>query len=176
MRIGMHKQSTSERIKRATYELLATKGYSFVSMRDIAKKAGIVVGQLTYHYKTKENLIENVIDDYSAELYENLYEHMKSSKNKVCAAREYFEKMYQEENDSYKILLDFTAQSMWNEKIKIRINKLFEKLTNLIGQAYIEEGNTTETALAKAKNMISDIIGNNILRITSSDLKKIGEE
>lgn len=168
----MYKQSTSEKIKRAAYELLATKGYSFVSMRDIAKKAGIVVGQLTYHYKTKENLIESVIDDYSAKLYENLYEYIKSSKDKVYAIKEYFEKMYQEENDTYRILLDFTAQSMWNEKFKIRMNKLFEKITDLIGQAYVEEGNTTETATAKAKNMISAIIGNNILRITSVGLKR----
>lgn len=172
MHIGIYKQSTSEKIKKAAYELLATKGYSFVSMRDIAKKAGIVVGQLTYHYKTKENLIENVIDDYSNKLYENLYEHIKSSKDKVRAAKEYFEKMYQEENDTYRILLDFTAQSMWNEKFKIRINKLFEKLTDLIGQAYVEEGNTVEAANVKAKNMISAIIGNNILRITSAGLKR----
>ena len=102
MHIGMYKQSTSEKIKRAAYELLATKGYSFVSMRDIAKKAGIVVGQLTYHYKTKENLIEKVIDDYSNKLYENLYEHIKTRKDKIDAIKDYFEKMYEEENDTYR--------------------------------------------------------------------------
>ncbi len=172
MHIGMYKQSTSEKIKRAAYELLATKGYSFVSMRDIAKKAGIVVGQLTYHYKTKENLIEKVIDDYSNKLYENLYEHIKTRKDKIDAIKDYFEKMYEEENDTYRILLEFTAQSMWNEKFKIKINKLFEKLTELIGQAYVEEGSTNEKAKVKAKNMISAIMGNNILKIISAGLKR----
>ena len=80
--------------------------------------------------------------------------------------------MYEEENDTYRILLEFTAQSMWNEKFKIKINKLFEKLTELIGQAYVEEGSTNETAKVKAKNMISAIMGNNILKITSAGLKR----
>ena len=80
--------------------------------------------------------------------------------------------MYEEENDTYRILFEFTAQSMWNEKFKIKINKLFEKLTELIGQAYVEEGSTNETAKVKAKNMISAIMGNNILKITSAGLKR----
>ena len=171
MHIGMYKQSTSEKIKKATYELLATKGYSFVSMRDIAKKAGIVVGQLTYHYKTKENLIESVIEDYSKKLYENLSEYVKRSKNKTNAVKDYFDKMYEEENDTYRILIEFTAQSMWNKNFKIKINKLFEKVTELISQAYVEEGNTCESAKIKANNMISAILGNNILKITSDGIK-----
>ena len=52
-------QSTKDKIKQATYELLASKGYSLISMRDIAQRAGTVVGQLTYHYRTKECLMEN---------------------------------------------------------------------------------------------------------------------
>lgn len=170
MRLGKYKQSTSERIKKATYELLATKGYSFVSMRDIAQKAGIVVGQLTYHYKTKENLMESVIDDYSATLYEKLCSYLKSSKNKVADISKYFEELYENDNEAYKILLEFTAQSMWNEKFKIKINGLFEKLTSLIGQAYLEEGENKETAMDKAKKMFSAIMGKNILKLTSANL------
>lgn len=172
MHLGKYKQSTSEKIKKATYELLATKGYSFVSMRDIAKKAGIVVGQLTYHYKTKENLMESVIDDYSATLYEKLRSYIASGKNKVADISKYFEEMYEKENDTYRILLEFTAQSMWNEKFKIKINGLFEKLTSLIGQAYVEEGDTKESAMDKAKKMFSTIMGKNILRLTSAGLNK----
>lgn len=42
-------------------ELFNTRGYNEVSMRNIADALGISVGNLTYHFKRKEDLVEAVV-------------------------------------------------------------------------------------------------------------------
>lgn len=167
MFFSKHKLNTSEKIKKATYELLAFKGYSAISMRDIAKRAGLVVGQLTYHYKTKEHLIESVVDDFTSLIIEKFKEYVEHSNNKVDALQEYIAKMYEEDNATYRILLDFSAQSLWNEQIKIKMNDFFKNLILIIKQAYIDDGDNTQSAGIKAKELVSNIIGRNLIKITS---------
>ena len=52
----------SEKILTSAYDCLSKNGYANVSMRDIAKHSGTALSQLTYYYKTKENLFLEVID------------------------------------------------------------------------------------------------------------------
>ena len=49
MRFIRYKKTTREKIKEATFDMLAEKGYKDLTMRDIAKKADAAVGQLTYY-------------------------------------------------------------------------------------------------------------------------------
>lgn len=55
------KDLIKEKIKKSAEKLFNEKGYNRVSLRDIAKDINISVGNLTYHYKKKEDLIEIVI-------------------------------------------------------------------------------------------------------------------
>lgn len=57
------KQTTHEDILNATRRLFTESGYNNVSMRDIAGELGISVGNLTYYYKNKAELIEAAILD-----------------------------------------------------------------------------------------------------------------
>ncbi len=154
-------------LKKATYELLAFKGYSAVSMRDIAKRAGLVVGQLTYHYKTKDHLIESVIEDFTNIIIEKLKDYLRLSNNKVDDVKKYVAVMYEEDNATYRVLLDFAAQSLWNEKIKAKMNVFFEKFTSIVKQAYIDDGANSAVASEKAEELVSNMIGKNLIKITS---------
>ena len=51
---------TKEDILITARELFNEYGYKNISMRDIAKKLNISVGNLTYYFKKKEDLIEEV--------------------------------------------------------------------------------------------------------------------
>ncbi len=48
-------------ILQAARALFRERGYLEVTMRDVAEKLGISVGNLTYHFKKKEDLIEAVV-------------------------------------------------------------------------------------------------------------------
>lgn len=57
------KQTSHEAILATTRKLFADSGYNNVSMRDIAASLGISVGNLTYYYKNKKQLIEAAVID-----------------------------------------------------------------------------------------------------------------
>lgn len=55
------KTNTRHKILLTARTLFNDYGYNGVSLRDIAKAAGISEGNLTYHFKKKENLIEALL-------------------------------------------------------------------------------------------------------------------
>lgn len=63
--------------------------------------------------------------------------------------------------------LIFSAQSLWNEQIKNKMNDFFKNLILIVKQAYIDDGDNTQSAGIKAKELVSNIIGRNLIKITS---------
>ncbi|MBC2018858.1 TetR/AcrR family transcriptional regulator [Listeria seeligeri] len=61
------KKDTKQEIIETAFKLFHEQGYANVSVRNIADELNISVGNLTYHFKKKEDLIEAVIIDQ----YEN---------------------------------------------------------------------------------------------------------
>ncbi len=57
----MSKRYIKEDIRNTARRLFNERGYANVSMRDIAEVLGISVGNLTYHYRLKEELLEAVV-------------------------------------------------------------------------------------------------------------------
>lgn len=51
-----------EQILMTAVRLFNDKGYANVSLREIAKEAGTTIGNLTYHFPKKEDLILNLLD------------------------------------------------------------------------------------------------------------------
>ena len=51
-----------EQILMTAVHLFNDKGYANVSLREIAKEAGTTIGNLTYHFPKKEDLILNLLD------------------------------------------------------------------------------------------------------------------
>ena len=56
-------KKTQEKIIIATVDLFNKNGVSNVRLQDIAKEVGISPGNLTYHYKTKKDLLGAVLLD-----------------------------------------------------------------------------------------------------------------
>ncbi|KAA3622964.1 MAG: TetR/AcrR family transcriptional regulator [Proteobacteria bacterium] len=61
------KQDTSSRalILEAAEELMARRGFHAVTMREIAREAGVNLGSVTYHFGTKENLLQEIYDRHT---------------------------------------------------------------------------------------------------------------
>ncbi|MEL6361548.1 MAG: TetR/AcrR family transcriptional regulator [Pseudomonadota bacterium] len=68
----MPKIKTRDRILRTALELFNTEGEAQVSTVDIASVIGISPGNLYYHFKGKEAIIEALFDDFEAELQQVL--------------------------------------------------------------------------------------------------------
>lgn len=84
-------QESRERIIEAAKSLILARGYDAVSVSDITKEAGVSKGAFYIHFKTKEDLIEEMIDivfldikqasnekDVEGAVYHFLYESVKT--------------------------------------------------------------------------------------------------
>lgn len=58
--IHRHARSSRSRILDTAEELMARRGFHAVSVREIAREAGVNLGSITYHFGTKENLLEEI--------------------------------------------------------------------------------------------------------------------
>ena len=65
----MKKQNTtSQEIKRVAKGLFNKKGVPSVTLREVAKEMNKSYGNITYHFATKEKLIEELYQDYRSEM------------------------------------------------------------------------------------------------------------
>lgn len=61
------KKPTKEKIFDSAVDLFSKKGYNDVSIREIAKEAGIREGSIYNHYKNKETLLDAIIEYFKTE-------------------------------------------------------------------------------------------------------------
>lgn len=121
------KNKTFDVILKAAYTCLSTYGYANVSMRDIAKTAKVPLSQLTYHFKTKENLFLEVINLMISEYQEKFREEISEGveKDHLRHIVNSFKEILQKEPEVLKLLIDFSAQSLWNESFRDKITDFF---------------------------------------------------
>jgi AcrR family transcriptional regulator len=72
-----------KRILETTYTLFSQVGVEKVTLRDIAAKCGISLGNLTYHYRKKENLFAAVYKEMLQTTHDRFREHFSSQNGKM---------------------------------------------------------------------------------------------
>ncbi|MGN1013202.1 MAG: TetR/AcrR family transcriptional regulator [Clostridia bacterium] len=189
--MNFHKKNTSEKIKEATLNLLAEDGYDSISMRKIAKEAGVALGQLTYYYKTKDSLIVLVVKEVLEIFYAEVEEKVNKSEDKIEVILDGIESVLKEETKVEKLLITIISQSQVNKKLQKILKDFWNRIIDLITKCYLNnfEGITLEQANIKARLLIGASIesvvekmlgaefstNNNILLIREA-AKKLGDE
>ncbi|MFE3189435.1 TetR/AcrR family transcriptional regulator [Nocardia sp. NPDC059240] len=88
-RAGINDLTTKARIRNAALDLYAEQGEDRVSMRTVAAAAGVAVGLVQHHFKTKDGLrdaVERLIVDYHAQAIAQVPDD--GSPGDVAAARD----------------------------------------------------------------------------------------
>lgn len=189
--MNFHKKNTSEKIKEATLNLLAKDGYDSISMRKIAREAGVALGQLTYYYKTKDNLIILVVKEVLEFFYAEVEEKLNKSKNRIEVILDGIESVLKEETKVEKLLITIISQSQVNKKLQKILKDFWNRIIDLITKCYLNDfdGISLEQANIKARLLIGASIesvvekmlgaefstNNNILLIREA-AKKLGDE
>ena len=79
--------------------------YDEISMRKIAKEANVALGQLTYYYRTKENLIVSVVKEVFELFYDEFEDTISNSKNKIKKIKEGVESILKEDSQIDRLLI-----------------------------------------------------------------------
>ena len=58
------RQDTRARIQSVALELFAEQGYDKTSLREIAERLGVTKAALYYHFKSKEDIVTSLVEDY----------------------------------------------------------------------------------------------------------------
>jgi AcrR family transcriptional regulator len=59
---------TRSRIQSVAVELFGEQGYEKTSLREIAERLGVTKAALYYHFKSKEDIVRSLLDDYFGKL------------------------------------------------------------------------------------------------------------
>jgi AcrR family transcriptional regulator len=132
---------TKARILDAAFQRLAREGYSALSIREIAKDAGVNHALVNYHFKSKDQLVISVLDEVNRRLLtrqERLYAAPGSYADKWAQARRYYE------NDLasgfVRVLMELYAASMSNaalrEEFRPRMNAWFAVVDRAVADAF----------------------------------------
>jgi AcrR family transcriptional regulator len=65
---GAPRTDTRSRAQQVALELFAEQGYEKTSLREIAERLGVTKAALYYHFRSKEDIVHSLTDDYFAEI------------------------------------------------------------------------------------------------------------
>jgi AcrR family transcriptional regulator len=65
-----HGRDTRARLRELALSLFAEQGYEKTSLREIAERLGVTKAALYYYFKSKEDIVRSLVEDYVAELDE----------------------------------------------------------------------------------------------------------
>src|SRR5882762_9867044 len=61
---------TRSRVQKVALELFAEQGYEKTSLREIAERLGVTKAALYYHFRTKDDIVAGLFDDFLAQVDE----------------------------------------------------------------------------------------------------------
>jgi AcrR family transcriptional regulator len=67
-KVAHARPDTRERIQAVALELFAEQGYDKTSLREIAERLGVTKAALYYHFKSKEDIVTSLVEDYFGEI------------------------------------------------------------------------------------------------------------
>lgn len=133
--------NTSKRIETAALSLISQFGYANVSMRDIAKEAGVALSQINYHYKSKEGLFIALIRHVKNSLLEDISSRMKNTKTsqeRIDFLCSYARESIVNDLAIHRLHLDFSNLALWSETFRAEYKCLIQELCEVIAE-YIRD-------------------------------------
>jgi AcrR family transcriptional regulator len=87
-------RDTRSRLRELALQLFAEQGYEKTSLREIAERLGVTKAALYYYFKSKEDIVRSLVEDYMAEIDELIAwgkEQPRSATTRAEIVRRYLE-------------------------------------------------------------------------------------
>jgi TetR/AcrR family transcriptional regulator len=73
-------ENARERIIDASIRLFLAKGFVGATTKELTEAAGVAKGTLYWHFKSKDEILEEILEKFSVELYDAAFEAVKAGK------------------------------------------------------------------------------------------------
>jgi AcrR family transcriptional regulator len=114
---------------RAAYMVVGEKGYYNITVRDIARKAGLSTGLVHYYFKDKQELLLTLLKEMNKKLSTSLAEALKGTDDPEGKLGIYLDQalgLVMKEKEYFPVLFDFWTQISRNRRMRKANIKLFQ--------------------------------------------------
>ena len=123
----------------AAYHCISRDGYAHTSLRHIAKEAGVVLSQISYHYQSKEGLLLAVVAR-AANKYQNYmaqnFEPKMTSKEKGERFIAMFQEVLEKDPGVFRVIYDLAGLAMWSEPLRKKVQEVFAEMIDGIREIF----------------------------------------
>jgi len=122
------RNATKEKIQTAAMHLFAQKGLAATNVQEIADAAGISIGLLYRHYKTKEALFYELVE-FAIEGLKEISDRLQSDESPKEIVKRFVDEIYEDiaNNEDFTNLLVLLTQAMLAGKEDSRLASLLEQ-------------------------------------------------
>ena len=156
-------------VTNAFIECLLENGYDNFSVKDIAKKAGVSTGILYHYFSGKEDIIVAALKESfsSTDLkVQNIVEENNNPDEKLASFINYIGKMVIEDEQTFKIAVNYLGQVLHNDSITDLMAKFFDNIRSFTT-------NTLENTISEVKDSNKELKDNSKTGINELDEKTI---
>lgn len=144
------RNARKELILRAAVNLFSTHRISQVSMRDIAKEAGISVALIYRYFDDQDSLFLAILYKKSEEMIEKVHQSLTSSSQSAPEAvgKEFVN--YLLDNDLFfQMMTYFMLDRNYNSKVVERLNEMVRKIMRIFDDVFKEAGEEEQKNIRK---------------------------
>ncbi|WP_034630309.1 TetR/AcrR family transcriptional regulator [Desulfotruncus alcoholivorax] len=160
-KVGME-EIRKQQVIEATERCIIEKGFSNMSVKDIAMEANVSTGIIYHYFKNKEDVLLQVIKRSFAKSHERVMETvepLETFEEKLHKHIENINSVPKDNPDFYAVLLNYLGQAKNNPEINMVIAKFFKNLRKYI-ETYSQNGVTSgKVNPDKIKHLPALVIG-----------------
>ena len=133
-----YKEEAKARILNVATEMFVENGYKNTKMTEIANKLGVSKGALYQYYKSKEELLLEVIKSGAQFRRSSVFNNMTVEQLPLLSTKEYFDKMIQSTNQIDKFGIEIAGIALRSPELMKGMRNFFLEEVNII-QEYFEK-------------------------------------
>ncbi len=106
--VQQYEDQRREELIKATYLEVAEKGYSAVTLQDIAKRAGVSKGSTLYYFSTKEDLFLGALEWLVGRLHQRMHEAISTNDDPVERVKAVLNTVFANAQESRQFFMAYT--------------------------------------------------------------------
>lgn len=156
-------EKTKKFILDVSSELFYHKGYSSTSFGNIVEKTGLSKGNITYHFKNKEEILKGIVQNHLEGIQSSIQEWEKTSDDPKERLKMFCQMIIDEQENLEKYgcpLGTLTSEFSKHEPQLYAITlPLFQTFREWIAKEYVSLGSSEKKADEKAMSLLSKVQG-----------------
>lgn len=176
------KEFRTKQVVDATKRCIVEKGFANLSVKDIAREAGVSTGVIYHYFRNKEDILLQVIVDAFRKSYEEVMDEVDPITDPCEKLMSYIDKAQatsQQNPDFYVVMANYLGQAHSNPEITKIMLRFFNNITTYVGNI-VDTGEMGESPVKEAipAMVIALSIGTGVLSSLNSeqyDSQHIGE-